>query len=148
MSSFIISKVDYVKAAGLLYGVEESKRDYHKYYLDNLRKGFEHVYALNVISVNNQYGDKAIPESNTYNKVFEKYRGYGRAMHTPNSPMTFVKFRFFIMSFFSSVLYQIEDDYAHRTAASFFWDCTKHLFEREIRQAQGWWGDIEFPAAA
>ena len=43
MSSFIIDKVEYVKAAGLMYGIESAKRDSHKYFMDVCRKEFEHV---------------------------------------------------------------------------------------------------------
>lgn len=75
MSSFIISKVEYVKAAGLMYGIESAKRDSHKYFLDVCRKEFEHVYALNVASVNEQYDhcEPIAPDENSYDDVFEAY---------------------------------------------------------------------------
>lgn len=77
MSSFIISKIEFIKAAGLMCGYEEGKRDPHKYFIDNVRKEFEHAYALNVASVNEQYGDNEEPEEDNYDEVFEAYRKTG-----------------------------------------------------------------------
>lgn len=63
MSSFIIGKKEFIKAAGLMCGYEEAKSDSHKWFIDNVRKEFEHAYALNVVSVNEQYGDGEMPST-------------------------------------------------------------------------------------
>lgn len=82
MSSFIVSKREFIKAAGLMCGYEGAKRDSHKYFVDNVRKEFEHAYALNVASVNEQYGDNEEPETEQYDEVFEAYRKKGALIST------------------------------------------------------------------
>ena len=80
MSSFIISKREYIKAAGLMYGIEETKRD---------------------LRVN-------------------------------------------LWCFFRSVLYQIENEAAHRMAAEWFFTCISKLYENDLHSVKGgWWGEID-----
>lgn len=160
MSSFIIDKVEYVKAAGLMYGIESAKRDTHRWFLENVRKEFEHVYALNVASVNEQYGDGEMPETEQYDDVFESYRkkgaliqreGYasdnGIIFHKVENVMDKKKFRLSMFSFFKSVLYQIENEAAHRAVAELFFNCLSRLYESELRSVDGWWGEVELEAA-
>lgn len=160
MSSFIISKVEYIKAAGLMCGYEEVKRDSHKWFIDNVRKEFEHAYALNVVSVNEQYGDGEMPETEQYDDVFESYRkkgaligndGYasdnGIIFHKVENVMDKKKFRLSMFSFFKSVLYQIENEAAHRAVAELFFNCLSVLYESDLRSVDGWWGEVELEAA-
>ena len=156
MSSFIISKVEYIKAAGLMCGYEEAKRDSHKWFIDNVRK----AYALNVVSVNEQYGDGEMPETEQYDDVFESYRkkgaliqreGYasdnGIIFHKVENVMDKKKFRLSMFSFFKSVLYQIENEAAHRAVAELFFNCLSVLYESDLRSVDGWWGEVELEAA-
>ena len=63
MSSFIVSKSEFIKAAGLMCGYEQAKgRDSHKWFIDHVREQFENAYRLNVMSVNEQYGDNEMPD--------------------------------------------------------------------------------------
>lgn len=82
MSSFIVSKREFIKAAGLMCGYESAKRDSHKWFVDNVRKEFEHAYALNVASVNEQYGHYEAPEQNdNHDELFETYRKKGALIY-------------------------------------------------------------------
>ena len=144
MSSFIVSKREYVKAAGLMYGIEESKRDPHRYFLDNVRKEFEHAYVLNVASVNEQYGDSVVPDGESYDVDFECHRRAGdRIYDGVERRMSLEMLRPRLQMFFQSVLYQIENEAAHRVVAELFYECTCKLYEREIEVVDGWWGDVQ-----
>lgn len=147
MSSYIISKREYVKVAGLMYGIEQAKRDRHQWFLDNVRKEFEHCYALNVTSVNEQYDDNEMPETEEYDDVFEDYRKLGvaiyegPALHDGVMKMRDLRVRLWV--FFRSVLYQIENDAAHRMAAEWFFTCISKLYENDLHAVEGWWGEVE-----
>lgn len=156
MSSFIIDKIEYVKAAGLMYGYEEAKKsDAHRYFLEGVRAEFEHAYTLNVASVNEQYGEATLPDESTYDDEFEAYRKKGVLIRNEGyesdciirkkvaDVMSREKFRCYMMNFFHSVLYQIENDSAHRAVAEFFFTCNAKL---ETTNVEGWWGEIEIAA--
>jgi hypothetical protein len=159
MSSFIVGKKEFVKAAGLMCGYEEAKRDSHKYFVENVRKEFEHAYALNVISVNEQYGDNEMPDEESYDDVFEAYRkkgaliqreGYasdnGVIFHKVEDVMDKRTFARSMWTFFNSVLYQIENDAAERAVAALFYSCLRKLYEGETSYVDGWWGEVELEA--
>lgn len=163
MSSFIIDKVEYVKAAGLMYGMESAKRDTHRWFLENVRKEFEHIYALNVASVNEQYShhEPIVPDENSYDEVFEAYRkkgvligndGYassnGITFHEVKGVMNKRDLRIRLWHFFRSVLYQIENRAANRMAAAWFFTCISKLYENDLHAVGGWWGEIEMDKAA
>lgn len=156
MSSYIVDKREYVKAAGLMYGIEESKRDSHQYFLDVCRKEFEHCYALNVISVNEQYGDSIVPDEESYDEEFEKYRklgviigndGYastdGIIYKEVEGIMTLKDLRIRLWRFFRSALYQIEDKACGRAVSEWFFTCISKLYERDLEAVEGWSGEVE-----
>lgn len=156
MSSFIVDKREFIKAAGLMYGIEESKRDKHQYFLDVCRKEFEHCYALNVISVNEQYGENVEPDEESYDEEFEKYRKLGKLIGSDGyastdgiiykkveGAMTLKDLRPRLWCFFRSVLYQVENEACSRAVSGWFFTCTSKLYEREIHAVEGWWGEVE-----
>lgn len=144
MSSFIISKVNFVKAAGLMYGIEETKRDKHEYFMEHCRERFERCYLLNVASVNEQYGDSTLPEEGSYDAEFETFRDLGRRIYGGSDRrMNRQQLRPRLLKFFGSVLYQIENDAAHRAVAEWFFICTEKLFGPEIHAVDDWWGDVD-----
>ena len=156
MSSFIVSKRDFIKAAGLMCGYESAKRDSHKWFVDNVRREFEHAYALNVASVNEQYGDDSMPDEDSYDEVFESYRKKGALIYNDgyasNGGVIYEKvedvmdkrtFGFSMWKFFGSVLYQIENDAAHRAVAALFYTCLSKLYQDKIHGIDGWWGEVE-----
>ena len=155
MSSFIVSKREFIKAAGLMCGYEEAKRDSHKWFIDHVRQEFEHAYALNVVSVQEQYEDYSFdPEEETLDDVFEAYRKMGTLIYTEGYKMGIIctkvadvmdkrTFRRSMWNFFNSVLYQIENEAAHRAVAELFFTCLCKLYKDEMRDVEGWWGEIE-----
>ncbi len=157
MSSFIVSKREFIKAAGLMCGYEEAKRDSHKWFIDNVRQEFEHAYALNVASVNEQYGDNEMPDEEKYDDVFEAYRKMGTLIYTEGYKMGVIctkvadvmdkrTFCRSMWSFFNSVLYQIENRAANRAVSALFYTCLDKLYEDEIRGVKGWCGEVELDA--
>lgn len=159
MSSFIIDRKEYIKAAGLMCGFEEAKRHSHKWFIDNVRQEFEHAYALNVISVNEQYGDNEVPDENRYDDVFEAYRKMGTLIgndgYASDNGIIYEKvqdvidkatFRLQIFSFFNSVLYQIENDAAYRTVAALFYTCLDKLYESDLRGVDSWHSEVKLAA--
>ena len=147
MSCFLISKLEYTKAAGLMYGIEESKGDSFKWFRDNVRKEFEHCYALNVIAVRGRYDDIDVPNEGQYDAEFETYRKLGRRIfsnYDPRHGMTREQLRPRLMKFFSSVLYQVDDDDTiHRMVAEWLYKCIDRLYECETESVEGWWGDVD-----
>ena len=63
-------------------GYEGAKRDGNSYFVDNVRKEFEHCYVLNVISWSEQYGENFQPDEESYDDVFEAYRKHGALICT------------------------------------------------------------------
>lgn len=142
MSSFIISKIEYVKAAGLLYGIERSKgRNAHTWYLEHLQGWFEDLYRWNVKSVCEQYGDEETYDEGTYDKIFSVYADKGHmACNGFVNGVTRESLRDGLQQFFDSVLYQIEDEELNDRAAAIFYRCVKQI---SPRHTEGWWGEIE-----
>lgn len=155
MSSFIVEKKEFIKAAGLMCGYEEAKRDSHRWFIENCRKEFEHVYALNVASVNEQYDDNEMPEGDDgMDELFKAYRKKGTLIRNEGYEMGIIcekvadvmsrqDFRKRMFMFFRSVLYQIENDAANRAAAAWFFTCISKLYEDELRGVDGCWGDLD-----
>lgn len=139
MSSFVISKREYIKAAGLLYGIEEKSQYPHKYFLDNVRKNFCHVYELNVASVNEQYGDDGACDSCEYDEVFKRYCYVGRCINDA----TLKELLPCLLMFFRSSLYQIENEEYAKEVGAFFFECFTKLNRSELNSVEGWWGQID-----
>lgn len=159
MSSFIVSKREFIKAAGLMCGYEEARKHSHKWFIENVRKEFEHAYALNVASVNEQYGEDSAPEEGNFDEVFEAYRKMGALIQTEGYASTngviFEKvadvmnkrtFARSMFTFFNCVLYQIENEAAHRAVSEWFYTCLNKLYADELHGVEGWWGKIELAA--
>lgn len=144
MSSFVVDKIEFVKAAGLMYGIEESKCEPHRYFLQTVRAEFVNAYDLNVDSVNEQYGDDASKDTCTYDDEFEKYRKIGGMIWGGTyCKMKKNELRLRLWNFFRSVLYQIECDNYHDIVGAFFFECISKLYESDVRAIEGWWGEIE-----
>lgn len=149
MSSFVIRKKEYIKAAGLLYGIEESKGIYtHRWWLNHIRERFVECYRMNVSSVAEQYGDEDTGDIEPdYDDVFEKYRALGRKIWESNGfgdvPMNRYKLRTALMKFFTSVLYQIENEEMETKAAALFFSCVDKMTYDAVNDIDGWWGEVE-----
>lgn len=148
MSSFVINKIEFVKAAGLMYGIEESKQTPFRYFLENVRDNFVKVFEFNALSVAEQYGDDdPYVDELTYDSTFEEYRRKGRTIWTLDSsrtcPMNKKELKNALTKFFHSVLYQIENTEMMTWVASFFWECLARMNEAEVSKTEGWWGEVE-----
>ena len=150
MSCYIIDKIEYVKAAGLLYGVEEQDRDLeHSHYLAHIRENFMDAYKKNVQSVNERYNEKTQPEEEEYDETFEVYRVLGHEIGTnTNATMNMEQFRWSLYRFFGSVLYQIGNQQLHMEVSASFYKVMTNLFYEKIHQSGTWCGKVSVDANA
>lgn len=145
MSSFVVDKSEFIKAAGLLYGIEAAKGVHaHKWFLDNVRERFVECYELNAQSVDEQYNEISAIDTESYDDVFKQYGQMGLEIGFGTCKKIDLKsLRIKMWMFFNSVLYQTESEEAHDKISSWFFECLTKLFEKDIREVEGWWGEIE-----
>jgi len=165
MSSFVISKSEYMKAAGFLAGLAEEKNCYREQLLrmwnyrddrvmndQDFIDAFTTLYKYNALSVQKQYKDKeAENDSKKYSKEFAATKKATKQMvldwhleRNRNIEMTIYKFQ----SFSNSILYQIEDEELSTKARFFLAKVQMKLFE-VLREFNGIseeettsWGDF------
>ena len=144
MSSFIISKKDYIKAAGLVCGVAScSKYGGRPTFCANVQKQFEHIYKLNVYSWCEQYDEDIAEDACNYDSVFNEYKALGRRIYMGNeSKMSLDMLRYSLIEFFGSITYQIENEDANMEAASYLFTCIKVLYQDKTDDIDGFWGRI------
>lgn len=147
MSSFIVDKREFVKAAGLMYGFEASKGDgVNLYWLNSIRQKFNECYIFNVKSVNEQYGEDYSMDEDDYEREFVAYGKMGMNIRSGNGQISLNQLRLGLMKFFGSVTYQIENKEMCDKVEAFFFECVEHLFSRELHYTNsvtnGWWGEI------
>lgn len=145
MSSFVIGKSEYMKAAGFLAGLAEEKDCYREQLLrmwnsrDNrvmndqdFIEAFTKIYQYNALSVAKQYKDPE-PENDTndYMKEFKATKKAVKKMvldwhleRNKDIELTIYKFQ----SFSSSILYQIEDPELSAKASFFLSKVQMRLF--------------------
>ena len=145
MSSFIINKKEYIKAAGLVCGVAScSKYGGSPVFCANVKKQFEHIYKLNVYSWCEQYDRDIAKDTCDYEGVFNEYKALGRRIYMGlESKMSLDALRYSLIKFFGSITYQIENEDANMEAASYFYTCIEMLFERNTDDITGFWGSID-----
>lgn len=147
MSSFVISKEEYIKAAGFFAGIAEQKNYYREsvvyWWSDNKKRiltaedyysAFSQLYDMNALSVKRQYGDKAREnDPEDYKETFEKYRtSAGKlyrsvALGSSSALLSFQKAVFDFYTFTRSVNYQIEDRKLAADANKFLNKCNSML---------------------
>lgn len=137
MSSFVIEKREFIKAAGLLYGYERRKRhDSWQWFLDTIKGRMTECYINNVKSVAEQYGEKEEFDNDTYDDTFKQYADFAeRSAQTVFNPV-----RYGLLKFFSSVNYQVENEELAKECKAIFFDCLKVLFGGN--RIKDYWGDI------
>lgn len=123
MSSFVIGKQEYVKAAGYIAGIAESfnRNGHNDFWLydtiehkntdtDLFYKRFVQVYEMNAESVQQQYGDKTREnDANKYTKDFESYRVKGKNLMFAAKDQQ-IQAVSDIRNFLRSAAYQIENE--------------------------------------
>ena len=137
MSSFVISKSEYIKAAGFLAAVTEARNYYRepvlslwkrsearRYTAEDVRKDFAALYRINAAAVAEQYGDRE-PENETatYAAVFLAAKARGadlmRRGYMQGSGTAVHELRratYGLVMFLRSAMYQIEGDEYERRA--------------------------------
>ena len=145
MSSFIISKKEYIKAAGLVCGVAScSKYGGSPVFCANVKKQFEHIYKLNVYSWCEQYDEDIAEDTCDYEGVFNEYKALGRRIYMGlESKMSLDTLRYSLLQFFRSATYQIENEDANMEAASYFYTCIEMLCQDKTDDVNGFWGSID-----
>lgn len=167
MSSFIIEKKHYSRLAGVLAAIGTHK-DYYgteNFYKYNAEKGrifdaydfkeeIMRLYDLNAASVAKQYGEDLSLDGGIYQSEFaiyfakasklwkEAYQGWTEAKREFN------RLCFYIVDFFNSVLYQIEDLESAKEAANIAGWYSRAILRvmKKINETQEsmTWGDFEF----
>ena len=108
MSSFIISKQEYVKCAAAIAAITDLCNK------EEIMDVLIPAYVSNVASVNGQYGENTPMDDNEYNALFEDTYKFVKAR---NDSQEVIKY---VLSFMASVLYQIEDNLRCAIIASDF----------------------------
>lgn len=123
MSSFLVSKVDFIKCAGFIAGIAESfnRNGHNEFFLwdtvenritdtELFYKRFVQCFEMNAESVRQQYGDKAKEvDTNEYKTEFYDYRGRGKGLifDTKEKQMQALSD---IRFFFRGSIYQVENE--------------------------------------
>ena len=138
MSSFVISKREYVKAGGFVAGVAaelqlwnydfENRRNMTK---EDYYNKFVKFYDMNAESVQEQYGDSE-RESDPceYKDVFEAFYAKGKRLAIYKGSDDFHKAVRSLNQFFSSACYQTENEESHAVMRSFFDRLIVEMFEK------------------
>ena len=146
MSSFVVNKVEFIKAAGLIYGVLNNRREKSNYFLSHLYDKFVECYMANEESVAEQYDEEVSYDDKEYKDVFEAYKAKGSRFEYEwlcgRGEMSVTTLKASLHKFFNSVLYQIENERLYERTAAFFYQCISCL-SREQSAINGWWGEVE-----
>lgn len=121
MSSFIIAKQDYMRAAGLLAGIAEgTERAAHHLWIydyqtnrnmtaEDYKREFEKLYQMNALSVQEQYHDQdSSMDLNTYDADFQAYRKRGKLAAVGLDKISLKEWINNLNRFFGSAIYQTE----------------------------------------
>ena len=133
MSSFVIDKKQYMKAAGYIAGVAKELKLWiynfganRNMIPEDYKKFFAACYKMNALSVAIQYNDPE-PEKdiNTYDDIFNEYMEYGKrdAITLDHLKENIIE----LHSFFNSALYQVETPEYFNKMSRFF-----HLIESQL----------------
>lgn len=151
MSSFVISKVEFVKAAGLMSGFEKSKKNPHKWFVENIHARFADAYIANEISVAYQYNREiGTIDRNDYTQGFERAEKVAIEVFTKGTEEERDRLRYTLINFFSSIDYQVEDKEQSMKVRSLLFECTEKLLEKEIKKhrVKDCWGCINLQDVA
>lgn len=169
MSSWLLSKRNYTRLAGILAGIGRTERNncfsenvFHKwnynqnrkYETEDFRDEIMSLYELNLVSFCKQYAEKEAEYRDTkeylsdymfyLNKGKEAYKsatlGDAEAINKLESLFLYIN------DFFSCVNYQIEDEECSEKANNIMnWYCHRFLsLLRELKGISTNWGDMDF----
>ena len=148
MSSFVIEKKEYVKAAGLVAGIAESKEIwFYSYKVQRNRKAedyyndFVECFEMNALSVQEQYKDSdAEFDSNTYMDTFQEYKKIGKKACFNYRDIVPIAVK--LTDFFSSAIYQTEKESYMYKMQMFFNAISTKLFMAAYPHECECWGDL------
>lgn len=152
MSSYIISKKDYVKAAGVVAGFKKNARNFwiYDYELrrnmteDDIKDMFVECYELNCMSVIEQYR-RNVPgadcnDQNDYEDVFREYKRLTeQAILQGKSREVLQELRFF----FHSSLYQTENRAASDRMQIFYFRIIDQILDTIFSRDCNSWGELD-----
>jgi len=151
MSSFIIGKENYIKAAGLVAGLAEGL-ELWMYNYENRRNStpadyydqFVKFYQMNAISVTEQYhGDEVgapATDPNEYRDQFELYRGYGKRIAWTREGLTQAVAD--LENFLGSAIYQTEKDAYMFNMEYYFNKLLVQLYEKTYHKESECYGEF------
>ena len=171
MSSYTISKREYMKAAGFCAGLAECKNQYREAALriwcdklgkvagdEEYRKTFEALYKWNAESVAIQYGDEeAESDPNDYRAEFLQGKAAAKKAYSGWMVSDLKDLERLILgfnNFASSVNYQIDDEERNRKANQVLAKIEHHLTALWITKAgkgestRNFWGSFELEPEA
>lgn len=148
MSSFVIGKEEYIKAAGLVSGISQIKKIWHYDYNscrnstpEDYYNQFVKFYEMNALSVQEQYDDpEPETDSNDYKATFKK------AMKAGTAAVINGGLRDRIMqlrSFFKCAMYQTEKESYSYMMQLYFDRLLVELMQYLHKVPENSWGDIE-----
>ena len=149
MSSYVIDKKEYIKAAGFIAGLTEnfSVRDFWLYDFsvgrnmtkEDYHRQFSAFYNMNAASVKEQYNDSVCEsDENDYMDIFNEYRKKGRQMYLADVKSALID----LIDFFDSVCYQVEDDEYNKYMRAFFDRVVVEAFSKIHPHECKCWGDF------
>jgi len=151
MSSFVIGKKEYIKAAGVVAGIAEELRDFWLYNYEKGRKytetdyydTFSEFFTMNALSVQMQYGDKVAAEDpEKYEKDFRECKKIGVQI-ARNGGNVLRDAALELNDFFRSAIYQTEYEPYMWKMSMFFDRVISQLFEKMFRHECNSWGSLE-----
>lgn len=154
MSSFIVSKAAYMRAAGLIAGIQDYKRNHliYDYSIRNWMQPedfmtkFSHFYDLNVLSVIEQYNDERMqgtpPTEKECKRIFDEYRKKGRSLMV--APDTRKDLIMHLRNFFSCCEYQTEKEAYYFEMMMFFNRLLVSFMPYLHTEPRDGWSDLEF----
>ena len=128
MSSFTISKQEYIKCAGALAAISDISLK------NEIVKVFREAYESNVESVNKQYKDFSPADEEEYSKAFEDSYAFALSQKDPQTVMQYV------LSFMMSSMYQIEDKFEAMKTGTAFIDILRKAATKEYKC----WGSFDY----
>ena len=166
MSSFIISKRDYIRVAGVVSGMIDAANnnsrfarvwiadaDYKMMDKNGFRKQFESCYSMNVASVNAQYSHDEPQEldENDYDDEFKAYYklGYKASERRYYDMESYANIVHELRNFSNSVSYQIEDVEMNEKVCEWFNLVLIQLYGLMDKRPdeRKCWGDFELAGA-